>query len=245
MYYFIEPMAEDDIGAVQAIERRSFTTLWSASTYRRELLHSASSRYIVLRASPTQPPPRAARQPLGGRSFLRRSLLGQLVPRLFPPPAPSPFPLVGYGGLWITESEAHITTIAVVPEQRGRGLGELLLNGLIDNAAEGRASWVSLEVRVSNVVAQKLYLKYGFRPAGTRARYYTDNGEDALMMWTEPINSAEYQERLAALRAALFARLRAQADGTQIPADAGNADERRSEQSAAIRVDSCGNQRPI
>jgi ribosomal-protein-alanine N-acetyltransferase len=216
MYYFIEPMTEGDIGAVQEIERQSFTTLWSSGTYRRELLHSASSRYLVLRASPTQPPPRAARsarQPLGGRSFLRRTLIGQLVAGIFPPTAtPSPYPLVGYGGLWITESEAHITTIAVSPEQRGRGLGELLLNGLIDSAADGRASWVSLEVRVSNVVAQNLYLKYGFRPAGTRARYYTDNGEDALMMWTEPINSAEYQQRLAALRAALFARLRAEAE---------------------------------
>ena len=215
MYYFIEPMAESDIGAVQAIERQSFTTLWSASTYRRELLHASGSRYVVLRASPTQPPPRAARagRPIGPRSFLRRTLLGQLVTSLFQPnPAPSPFPLVGYGGLWITESEAHITTIAVSPEHRGRGLGELLLNGLIDNATDGRASWVSLEVRVSNTVAQSLYLKYGFRPAGTRARYYTDNGEDALMMWTEPINSAEYQARLAALRAALYTRLRAEAE---------------------------------
>lgn len=216
MYYFIEPMAEGDIGAVQAIERQSFSTFWSASTYRRELLQGASSRYIVLRASPTQPPPRAARDSRPsfiGRAFLRRTLVGQFVAGLFAPaPSPSPFPLVGYGGLWITESEAHITTIAVSPEHRGRGLGELLLNGLIDNAADGHASWVSLEVRVSNLVAQNLYLKYGFRPAGTRTRYYTDNGEDALMMWTEPINSPEYQQRLAALRATLFARLRAEAE---------------------------------
>lgn len=231
MYYFIEPMAEGDIGAVQAIERQSFTTLWSAGTYRRELLQGGGSRYMVLRASPTQPPPRVAtragRLPLGGRSFLRRTLIGQLVAGLFPPtPAPSPFPLIGYGGLWITGSEAHITTIAVSPEQRGRGLGELLLNGLIDNAADARASWVSLEVRVSNTVAQNLYLKYGFRPAGTRTRYYTDNGEDALMMWTEPINSAEYQQRLATLRGALFARLRAQAEQHDAPTPPLAADQR-------------------
>lgn len=210
MYYFIEPMTEDDIPDVQEVERQSFTTPWSTNTYRRELRHSATSRYIVVRVSPTPPPPRPAVQ------TARRNFLSLMLPTLFTPPSSlSNYPLVGYGGLWLTENEAHITTIALASAHRGRNVGELLLNGLIDHALDLRATWLSLEVRVSNTVAQNLYLKYGFRPAGTRARYYTDNNEDALMMWTDPIQAPEYQNRLRELRALLFAKLRARAEANE------------------------------
>jgi ribosomal-protein-alanine N-acetyltransferase len=208
MYYFIEPMVEGDIDQVQEIERRSFTTTWSANTYRHELRHPSNSRYIVARASPTPPPPRNAGQ------TQRRSLLANLFPTIFggpPPLSPSPYPIVGYGGLWLSVDEGHITTIAVAPEFRGRGIGELILNGLIDQGMALNADMLTLEVRVSNLVAQQLYLKYGFKPSGTRPRYYTDNGEDALIMWTESIHAATYQERLHDLRAKLFERLRLEA----------------------------------
>jgi [ribosomal protein S18]-alanine N-acetyltransferase len=208
VYYFIEPMAESDIEHVQEIERRSFTTTWSANTYRHELRHPANSRYIVARASATPPPPRHEAQPA------RRGLLAHLLPSLFGtslPASSSPYPIVGYGGLWLSVDEGHITTIAVVPEYRGRGIGELALNGLIDQAMILNADMLTLEVRVSNVVAQQLYLKYGFKPAGTRPHYYTDNGEDALIMWTESIHLAAYQERLQKLREQLFERLRLEA----------------------------------
>ncbi len=89
-------------------------------------------------------------------------------------------------------------------------MGELLLNGLIDAAYELRAKMLTLEVRVSNAVAQRLYVKYGFQPAGTRPRYYTDNSEDALIMWTESIDTPEYQSRLSELRRQLYARLQRQ-----------------------------------
>ena len=208
MYYFIEPMLEDDIEQVQQIERRSFSTPWSASTYRHELRNASNSRYVVARASPMPPPPRDE-QPTA-----RRSLLAGLLPTLFgvgPRSPQSPYSIVGYGGLWLNVDEAHVTTIAVAPEYRGRGIGELLLNGLIDQALTLNTDLLTLEVRVSNIVAQQLYLKYGFRPSGTRPRYYTDNGEDALIMWTESLRSAAYQERLRKLREQLFARLREEA----------------------------------
>jgi ribosomal-protein-alanine N-acetyltransferase len=207
VYYFIEPMVEGDIERVQAIERRSFTTVWSANTYRNEIRNSGSSRYIVARASQTPPPPRDE------SSRHRRSLLADLLARLLgarPAPA-NPYPLVGYGGLWLSVDEGHITTIAVAPEYRGRGIGELLLNGLIDQAMAMNADLLTLEVRVSNVIAQQLYLKYGFRPLGTRPRYYTDNSEDALIMSTDPIRTPAYQERLRVLREQLFERLRQEA----------------------------------
>ena len=208
MYYFIEPMVEDDIEFVQQIERRSFSTPWSANTYRHELRSASNSRYIVARTSPTPPPPRDARQPA------RRGLLASLLPGLFGTSsvtARNPHPIVGYGGLWLNVDEGHITTIAVSPEYRGRGIGELLLNGLIDQAMTLNTDMLTLEVRVSNIVAQQLYLKYGFRPSGTRPRYYTDNNEDALIMWTESVRTPTYQDRLRALREQLFARLREEA----------------------------------
>lgn len=208
MYYFIEPMVESDIERVQEIERQSFTTSWSANTYRHELRHPSNSRYIVARASATPPPPRRTDQ------SPRRGLLASLFPSIFSgpaAPAASPHPIVGYGGLWLSVDEGHITTIAVAPEYRGRGIGELILNGLIDQGMSLNADMLTLEVRVTNVVAQQLYLKYGFKPAGTRPRYYTDNGEDALIMWTESIHAQSYQDRLHQLREKLFERLRVEA----------------------------------
>ncbi|NNJ09699.1 ribosomal protein S18-alanine N-acetyltransferase [Chloroflexales bacterium ZM16-3] len=208
MYYFIEPMTEDDIPEVQQIESQSFTTPWSANTYKREIRNTASCRYLVVRSSPTPPPPRTGRD----QAQRRPSIIGQIAAALFPPANGSTHssPIIGYGGLWLTVDDAHVTTIGVDPQHRGFGVGELLLNGLIDAAYELRAKMLTLEVRVSNTVAQQLYLKYGFQPAGTRPRYYTDNGEDALIMWTEAIDSPEYQSRLSEMRRQLYARLQRQ-----------------------------------
>jgi ribosomal-protein-alanine N-acetyltransferase len=216
MYYFIEPMREEDIGQVQEIERASSRAPWSSNTYRRELRNPGSSRYLVARVSHTPPPPREQETARPPRSkSLLHVLFGSFLGPAILPESP---PLAGFGGLWLAVDEAHVTTINVSPGHRGRGIGELLLNGLIDQALDAGAASMTLEVRVSNTVAQNLYLKYGFRPAGTRKRYYTDNGEDALIMWTEPINSSDYQTRLKALRHRLFAHLRAQAAASTTPA---------------------------
>lgn len=207
MYFFVEPMREADVPRVQQIERQSFSTPWSAATYLRELRSPSHARYIVARAS-RKPP--SAHSPLAEP---RRRWLAQLVPILQGQPAPSsPYPVVGYAGIWLTLDEAHVTTLASAPEARRRGVGELLLNGLIDLSLELGARFLTLEVRVSNVGAQQLYLKYGFETRGKRPRYYTDNGEDALVMWTSDIATDEYQARLHHLRTALTERLQQQAD---------------------------------
>jgi ribosomal-protein-alanine N-acetyltransferase len=128
-------------------------------------------------------------------------------------PAPSPAleaelrSIVGYAGLWLMTDEAHITTIGIDPDYQGNGLGELLLVKLIDCAKSIGARWLTLEVRVTNHVAQRLYEKYTFKEMGIRRRYYSDNGEDALVMWTDPIDSDVFQETLQRNRDALTRRL--------------------------------------
>ena len=113
--------------------------------------------------------------------------------------------LVGYAGMWVILDEAHITTIAVDPIYRGQHIGERLLMGLIDAALDRGARWMTLEVRRTNVTAQALYKKYGFREIGTRKGYYSDNREDAIVMWTGNLRDREVQDRLAALRRDLLA----------------------------------------
>ncbi|MGE5708516.1 MAG: ribosomal protein S18-alanine N-acetyltransferase [Bacteroidota bacterium] len=111
--------------------------------------------------------------------------------------------IVGYAGFWLILEEAHITTIAVHPECRGRRYGEKLLVALIDHAMEKGAKWLTLEVRVSNETAKKLYEKYGFQSLGRRKGYYQDNGEDALVMWTENVWQPDYRRRFEDLKTKL------------------------------------------
>lgn len=95
--------------------------------------------------------------------------------------------VVGYAGMWIVLDEAHVTNVAVHPDWRGHRLGEQLMRALIARAMARGATRMTLEVRVSNHVAQGLYLKLGFKPSGLRKGYYTDTREDALIMWLDPL----------------------------------------------------------
>ncbi|RAL22031.1 ribosomal protein S18-alanine N-acetyltransferase [Thermoflavimicrobium daqui] len=91
--------------------------------------------------------------------------------------------VIGYCGLWIILDEAHITNIAIHPNYRGKGLGEATLMYVMETAKMLGANKMTLEVRVSNHIAQSLYKKMGFVPSGIRPKYYSDNQEDALIMW--------------------------------------------------------------
>ena len=112
--------------------------------------------------------------------------------------------IVAYGGIWVILEDSHVTTIAVAPEYRGKKYGEYLLLRMLDEAIERGASWITLEVRESNVVAQALYRKYGFTTVSTRKGYYSDNNENAFVMWAGNLKSELYKNRLQALRAALL-----------------------------------------
>ncbi|MEA4854581.1 MAG: ribosomal protein S18-alanine N-acetyltransferase [Christensenella sp.] len=93
--------------------------------------------------------------------------------------------IIGYGGMWIIFDEAHITNVCILPDFRGNGYAYALMRELIHVSKEHGATAMSLEVRVSNKAALKLYKKCGFTIHGIRKRYYSNNGEDAYVMWTE------------------------------------------------------------
>lgn len=112
--------------------------------------------------------------------------------------------IVAYGGIWVILEDSHVTTIAVSPAFRGRQYGEIMLLHLLDQAMSRGASWMTLEVRESNTVAQALYRKYGFTTVSTRKGYYSDNNENALVMWAGNLKSEIYKNRLQALRTVLF-----------------------------------------
>jgi [ribosomal protein S18]-alanine N-acetyltransferase len=111
--------------------------------------------------------------------------------------------IVAYGGMWLMVDEAHITTFAVHPAWRHQRIGERLLLAFLDLARDRHAREATLEVRLSNLAARRLYEKYGFRPVGLRPRYYSDNNEDALIMTTESFGGPALEARIARLRAAL------------------------------------------
>jgi ribosomal-protein-alanine N-acetyltransferase len=95
--------------------------------------------------------------------------------------------VVGYAGFWLILDEAHVTNIAIMPDNRDGGLGKQLLTVLMELAKTIGAGSMTLEVRVSNSAAQHLYTQLGFVPKGRRRGYYTDTQEDALIMWRESL----------------------------------------------------------
>ena len=98
---------------------------------------------------------------------------------------------------------AVVTTIGVDPLHQGLGLGELLLLCMFDEAVARGANWLTLEVRVTNWRAQRLYARFGFRPVGIRRNYYAELHEDALIMWTDDIREGAYRTRLDAIVSSL------------------------------------------
>lgn len=185
--YVVEPMTLADLGEVHEIERASFSSPWSERAYRYEIVENRNSTMLVVR-----PAPQLFGRPAGWLQRLTQPRRG---------------PVLGYAGFWLLVDDAHVATIAVHPDWRGRGLGELLLASLLKRAMALGARRSTLEVRVSNQTAQALYHKYGFFIVERRRRYYSDNNEDAYLMSTPPFQSTDFREELARRLAALDARL--------------------------------------
>jgi [ribosomal protein S18]-alanine N-acetyltransferase len=106
---------------------------------------------------------------------------------------PVPGEVVGYAGMWRMYDEAHVTTIGVRRDKQGSGYGRVIFAGLVQAAYEMGAKWMTLEVRASNDTAMRMYEGFGFKVIGRRKGYYTDNGEDALVMWSDSIFSPRFR----------------------------------------------------
>ena len=109
--------------------------------------------------------------------------------------------VVGYAGLLMIADDGHVATVAVDPSWQGQGIARHLLLAVVRRAIELGARQLTLEVRVSNEVAQALYRAFGFAPAGARKAYYADDGEDALVMWCHDVATPSYAARLDQLEA--------------------------------------------
>ena len=217
--YRLDIMTQADVPDVSRVEKRCFTNPWPVSAYRRELQNPAQNYYVVLRdlsASASahtgletdlpEADPVEGTVPRRG-PIPRRSLLPIGRGRQSEGNGREPSPVIGFTGMWFAFDEAHITTIGVDPNQRGRGLGELLLLCMFDEAVARSANWLTLEVRVTNAAAQALYQKYGFTAHGTRKRYYSDNNEDALIMWSPALGEDGFRAEVESRRTALERRL--------------------------------------
>ena len=189
MTYTIRPMELPDIPQVMIVDELSFATPWSARTYQFEINHRDTSHLLVVEETPN-----ASKQ--GG--------IGKLLQRLRG--GEENGAVLGYGGFWLIAGEAHISTIAVHPNARGRSLGELLLVGMLQRAINLEAEYCVLEVRESNANAKALYEKYEYNVVGKRKHYYRDNNEDALLMEIRPLDD-DYQQRMQTRVAALRQRV--------------------------------------
>jgi ribosomal-protein-alanine N-acetyltransferase len=205
-------MALSDIPQVVQMDEDAFSTPWSARTYAYEIMESPYSHMLVVEMADAQAEPRSQADHLGqgDTEHMNRASsdgaavsaptnrLDRFLPRWARRAAspatrlrrladslnaqPPVRKLVAYGGLWRVLEEAHISTIASHADFRGRGYGELSLLSMMRRGMTLGADFVALEVRVSNSIAQNLYLKHGFRVQGVKHHYYRDDGEDAYDM---------------------------------------------------------------
>ncbi len=188
-------MTLDDIPQVVEIDRQAFSTPWTPRSYAYEISESSHSYMVVLEQESAAPP---APEPNGIQRFWQR------VTHATPAPSAPLRHVIAYGGLWNILDEAHISTIAVRPELRGHGYGEVVLAGMVQRALNLTAEYIVLEVRVSNTVAQNLYLKHGFERFAVKRNYYRDDSEDAydMRLIINDTVRKEYPARFAALMTA-------------------------------------------
>lgn len=201
--YYVRLMRKDDIIQVSEIDREAFPTMWPPANYERELQTRLAHYIVAYEGNQTLEKAEKSIQdkgPLNLVSRVQQLVGGRHAVGIKEPPLAEQQYIVGFAGFWMMADEAHLTNIAVRQSHRRQGIGELLLISTIDLALELKARVLTLEVRASNLAAQSLYFKYGFKHINVRRGYYTDNQESALIMATEDITTAAFQKRLNRLR---------------------------------------------
>lgn len=205
MKFAVRQMRSGDIAQVAEIDKEAFPTMWPPTSFKRELNNKLAFYFVASKngSRPADRPPQddaestPAKKEHGVAAWLRGVFSSS---KAAPSPQPDGERLLGFAGVWRMFDEVHLTSIAVRKSHRRQGIGKALLIAAIDYALEHGAETVTLEVRVSNVEAQALYEKYGFKRTGLRHGYYTDNHEDALIMTTDRITSAPYQSQFQKLK---------------------------------------------
>jgi ribosomal-protein-alanine N-acetyltransferase len=206
--YKIRPMQERDIPQTLEIDREAFPSQWPYPTYSsfKQELNNRLAHYIVAyKAIEELPDSFQDSNPANNKKFVHKIFnimnIFNPSPNINSPMLPPGRDyLIGMAGFWLMAGEVHIITIAVRNSFKNQGIGARMLIHVIDSAIALNASVVTLEVRVSNTVAQRLYRAYGFKPAGIRHKYYTDNNENALIMTTDNINQPDFSSRFQYLK---------------------------------------------
>ncbi|MDR2610639.1 MAG: ribosomal protein S18-alanine N-acetyltransferase [Clostridiales Family XIII bacterium] len=188
-WYKIRRAKPQDKAALHRIERACFALPWSADELIKDATENILAVYYVAEAagSPGAVSARSGDTP-GSTSPGAVSARPGDTPGSTSPGAVSARPdplLVGYAGLWVVLDEGHITNVAVDPDYRRQGIAAMLLLKLLEAAREKGAKRFTLEVKRSNAAAIALYERFGFRAAGSRKGYYEEDGEDAVIMWTD------------------------------------------------------------
>ncbi|HIN37426.1 MAG TPA: ribosomal-protein-alanine N-acetyltransferase [Dehalococcoidia bacterium] len=200
----------EDIDQVIAIEKEAFSPLWVSSSFKRDI-NNKRANYLVACFDEDVPPEEILAEIDADQSGqeeepqppkLWSRVLGKFgfSPIDEPEESGGAFDVAGYVSVWYQGDEAHITEIAVKETLRGRGVGELLLIGSLKAAIEYGSKVMTLEARVSNFIAHRLYQKYSFKSVGIRKAYYSDNREDAVIMTTTPIDTPEYDTLFTSLQ---------------------------------------------
>ncbi|AGG06242.1 Ribosomal-protein-S18p-alanine acetyltransferase [Dehalococcoides mccartyi] len=191
MVYFIRPIKDEDIPELNQIDREAFPTMWPATNFKREM-ENIMAHYMVLvdGDSSNQAGPKTN---INIWKWLWNCIYHDST--ILQPVADHP-KVIGYGAIWVMAGSAHLVSVAVREAYRRKGFGELLLINSLKEAIKHKCFEMTLEVRVSNIVAQNLYLKYGFAIKGIRKKYYLDNHEDALIMTLDSIDSPDFPAKL-------------------------------------------------
>tara|TARA_A100001037_G_scaffold306707_1_gene354357 strand:- start:21895 stop:22509 length:615 start_codon:yes stop_codon:yes gene_type:complete len=185
MKFLLREMQSTDIDQVVAIETEAFYPLNIGTSFTIQL-RNKYSKYLVIERTD---------ESLGRYNLSKQNVLFGIIKNLFRERCVKRTEIVGYVGIWFQGTEGHISEIAVKKNFRGNGLGELLLIGAIRTSISVGLQIMGLEVRASNIQAQRLYQKYYFQESGIRKEYYSNDREDAVIMTTGLIHSPDYQNK--------------------------------------------------